>query len=189
MIRIAHAAKCKISWTAVDNYTGASVSSVGSHLRLIRMINWLSDVVPLGCLHLHSIQLYLNGALPPMIFSVSLCCVLWFGRFCIPAFFQITLLIQHLPKSSMWLQNYILRISIQWIQHSISILYCFHFCVMWDCPHVNLIASHWNRQIQTFVSPLPHSFALAVDAMARCWSNFIGKPSLPSHSSLKCYRR
>lgn len=37
---------------------------------------------------------------------------------------------------------------------------------MWDKPHIDLFATRWNRQIQTFVSPFPDEQALSVDALS-----------------------
>jgi len=47
-------------------------------------------------------------------------------------------------------------------------------CDRCDRPHVDLFATHLNRQLPTFISPIPHAEAWAVDAMSLDWSQILG---------------
>jgi len=47
-------------------------------------------------------------------------------------------------------------------------------CRIWDRPHIDLFATHINRQLPTFVSPVPHPEAWEVDALSLEWSRFLG---------------
>ena len=44
----------------------------------------------------------------------------------------------------------------------------------WDRPQVDLFATRWNCQIQTFVSPFPDELAYSVDALSLSWQGIMG---------------
>ena len=47
-----------------------------------------------------------------------------------------------------------------------------HICSRWGLPGVDLMATPANRRVPQFVSPFPHSEALATDAFSLDWSQF-----------------
>ena len=46
--------------------------------------------------------------------------------------------------------------------------------LLWETPHVDLFATRWNNKLPVFISPVPDSKALAVDALTYPWTGLVG---------------
>jgi hypothetical protein len=46
-------------------------------------------------------------------------------------------------------------------------------CLCWDRPHIDLFATILNRQLPTYVSPMPDEQAFGVDALSISWKNML----------------
>jgi len=87
----------------------------------------------------------------------------------------VTLSVRHIPGRlnvvADSLSRQIQPVNTEWCLHHNVFR---HLCNVWDRPHVDLFATHINRLLPTFVSPVPHPEAWAVNALSVDWTQVLG---------------